>query len=803
METEAGEFYLGGMVDPVSGGRSVPLVYDSDNLVTHGVIVGMTGSGKTGLGIDLLEEALRSRIPCLILDPKGDMGNLRLIFPDFEPSDFAPWVDPAEAERASTSVEELAAETATMWKEGLASWGIGPERMREVRDGSRITIYTPGSTAGVPINILGSLAAPPVSWEEHAEDLRDEIEGFVSSLLVLAGIEADPVSSPSHILLASLIEQAWKAGRDLDLAQLVGMVPDPPLRKLGVFELDTFYPNKDRTELAMQLNGLLASPSFATWLEGEPLDIEGLLTGGDRANGAVVYLAHLSESERQFVVTLLLAKLVTWMRRQPGTGKLRALVYMDEVFGFAPPVAEPPAKKQILTILKQARAFGVGMVLATQNPVDLDYKAMSNAGTWMVGRLQTENDKKRILEGLADAGGATDVEAVDSLISNLDKRQFVLRQTGETEPGLFGTRWAMSYLAGPLDRSRVERLTATSRGESRTAEVQEMEIAEPVVKKSEVGSREPDSQREDTVPVAPQVAEGIPVATLDPAAKWASAVRAVPMSERFRAVAVATVHLLYDDRYAEVDHREDYEAVLDPLTPDFDPESIMAVDHDSRDFTDGTPSQGHFELPDAPITEKAYWRDLGSDLEDHLVRSRSLTVWKNPELSVYSRVGEAEEEFRRRCSELAEESADEDLVKLKDRYEKRVDRVRDQISRADRRVAELEADVSARQQQEVLSGVGDLLGSLLGGRSKSGALRRASNRRSQTQRTAADLEAALGRLAEEERELAELELELEQELDEIVDDWQAKAKEIEPVEIPLEASDVEIADLRLVWVPTD
>jgi hypothetical protein len=811
METQPGEFYLGGLVDPETGERSESLVYDSADLVTHGVIVGMTGSGKTGLGIDLLEEALLSGIPCLILDPKGDMGNLRLIFPDFAAADFAPWIDPAEAERQGKTVEELAASTAGMWKEGLESWEIGPERMRSVRDESSVAIYTPGSTAGVPLNILGSLAAPPLSWDDHGEDLRDEIEGFVSSLLVLAGIEADPVSSPSHILLATIIEQEWKAERDLDLARLVGMIPEPPFRKLGVFELDAFYPKEDRNKLAMQLNGLLASPSFAAWLEGEPLDIEDLLTGGDRTKAAVVYLAHLSETERQFVVTLLLAKLVTWMRRQPGTGRLRALVYMDEVFGFAPPVAEPPAKKQILTILKQARAFGVGMVLATQNPVDLDYKAMSNAGTWMVGRLQTENDKKRILEGLADAGGMTDTKAVDVLISNLDKRQFVLRQTGESEPRVFGTRWAMSYLAGPLDRTRVGMLTQSEVG-GRSSEIPEPEDPE-----SEVGSRKSEASKselggpreatgvgvldEDTVPVAPQVADGVSVATLDPGAPWAKEVGAVPRAGRFKAVAAATVRLLYDDRYAEVEHREDYEAVIDPLSANLEPDSVHSVDHDERDFKPGAPGEGAFLLPDAPVGETSYWKDLAGALRDHLVRELSITVWRNAELSLYSRVGENEEEFRTRCREAAEDAADADLVKLKDRYAGRIDRVRGQISKADRRVAELEADVAARKQQEVVSGVGDVLGSLLGGKSKSAAIRRAANRRSQTQRTSADLDTAHHRLAEEQQELADLEAELADELAEIVGAWEAKAEEIEPVEVGLESSDVEVADLKLVWVP--
>lgn len=813
MQVEPGSFYLGGHIDPGSGERGEPLVYESDDLVTHGVILGMTGSGKTGLGIGLLEEALLSQIPCLIIDPKGDMGNLRLLFPDFEGSDFAPWVDPAAAERAGVTVDELGVQTAGTWKEGLAGWDIDGDRLRRLLDAAEVTIYTPGSTAGVPLDILGSLAAPDLSWDDHAEDLRDEIEGFVSSLLVLAGIDADPVSDPAHILLANIIETEWRAARDLDLARLVGLIPDPPFRKLGVFELDTFFPKKDRTALALKLNGLLASPSFAAWLEGDPLDIEALLSGGDKTKGAVIYLAHLTESERQFVVTLLLAKLVTWMRRQSGTGKLRALVYMDEVFGFAPPVAEPPSKKQILTILKQARAFGVGMVLSTQNPVDLDYKAMSNAGTWMVGRLQTENDKKRILEGLTDAGGATDVGSVDTLISNLDKRQFVLRQAGKAEPAVFGTRWAMSYLAGPLDRTRVTALKDERAGATPADAPAEKPEAAPVEAPAEAPEATPveapadeggvTEPAGDTVPVAPAVAASVAVSHLDPAAQWADQVGAVPGGTRWKPIGVATVNLLYDDRPAGVDHHEDYEAIIDPLGPRLDPAAITAVDHDPRDFRDGAPPEGQFMLVDAPFDTVSFWKSLGTDLRDFLVRERKITVWKNEGLKLYSRVGESEDEFGARCAEAAEDAADADIAKLKDRYETRIDRVRSQISKADRRVAELSEDLSSRQQNEVLSGVGDILGSLLGGKSKSSALNRASSRRAQSRRTAADLDTAQDKLAEEQQELADLEDELADDLAEITDGWAAKADTIVAVEIPLEKSDVKVADLRLVWVPVE
>ena len=799
MEPEPGSFLLGDLIDD-AGGRTDPFVYESSGLVTHGVVVGMTGSGKTGLGIDLVEEALLSGIPCLIIDPKGDMGNLRLVFPDLQPADFAPWVDPVEAEQSGRSVEEQAAATADTWAEGLSSWGITPERMARLRDGSRVTIYTPGSTAGVPLDVLGSLGAPDLSWNEHAELLRDEIEGFVSSLLVLAGIEADPVSSPEHILLATIVETEWRAGRDLDLERLVAMVPRPPLKKLGVFPLDDFYPEAKRTELAHTLNTLLASPSFASWLEGEPLDIEHLLASDGPTPAAIVYLAHLSEAERQFVVTLLLAKLVTWMRGRSGTGSLQTLVYMDEVFGFAPPVAEPPAKKQILTILKQARAYGVGMVLSTQNPVDLDYKAMSNAGTWMIGRLQTARDKDRVLEGLAAASGDTDLAAVSDQVSNLDKRQFVMRRAGSHEPVRFTTRWAMSYLAGPLDRSQVMTLTQAAS----TSPVVGEEGRHPLGEATDptgMPEENPDPSQDGSLPAPPRVATES--GTLAPHATWAPAVAAVPAGRRWRAVGLVTARLFYDDRYAGVEHEEVFEAVIDPLRADFDPHVLQIVDHDSGHIVSGPPAEGSFLPPDAPVDVASYWRGLRRDVQSHLVRERSVTVWKNPQLALYSRVGESREAFAQRCTTAAEEEADTELAELRRRYAKRLDRVRDQISRADRRVTEIGADLAGRQGEEVLSGVGDLVGALLGGRSAAGALRRASSRRSSTRRSEGDLAEARADLNEEQQELADLEAELGDEVDAIVDGWHEKAAAVEVIEIGLEESDVEVGEVTLVWVPTD
>src|SRR3990172_7329125 len=370
---DRGSFWLGNLLDPTTGDAGPDhLALGSADLTTHGVVVGMTGSGKTGLGVVLIEEAFVAGIPVLVLDPKGDMGNLALTFPALEPASFRPWVNESDAQAEGITPDELATRTATIWRQGLEQQGIDGARIQALRDAADVTIYTPGSEAGVPLNVIGSLASPPLSWETEAETLRDEIEGTVTSLLALVGIKADPLASREHVLLSNLIENAWRAGRNLDLGALIGEVAQPPIRKLGVFDVDQFFPPKERTELAFRLNALVASPSFAAWGAGEPIDVQSLLfTPEGKPRAAVVYLAHLPEEERQFVVTLVFAKLVTWMRGQPGTPDLRALVYMDEVFGYVPPTAAPPAKKPIMTVLKQGRAFGCGLVVFTQNPVGL------------------------------------------------------------------------------------------------------------------------------------------------------------------------------------------------------------------------------------------------------------------------------------------------------------------------------------------------------------------------------------------------------------------------------------------------
>lgn len=785
----ATEFFLGGVVDPGTGDRTDQLLhYDASDLTTHGVIVGMTGSGKTGLGVIFLEEALRRGVPTLVLDPKGDMTNLLLTFPDLAPSDFRPWVDETEAKREGKTPDDRAAEIAALWRRGLASWDLDGDDIAELRDRAGFTVYTPGSMAGVPLDVIGSLGAPDLDWETEGEAIRDEIEGFVSGLLGLVGTDTDPLSSREHILLANIIEHAWKNGGDLSLETLLGRVHKPPIRKLGVFEVDTFFPEKDRMALAMKLNALAAAPAFEEWRAGPALDPGALLWDDDGTpQAAILYLAHLGDDERQFVVTMALSRLITWMRSQPGSSGLRVLVYMDEVFGFVPPTAAPPAKKPILTLMKQARAFGVGMLLSTQNPVDLDYKAMSNAGTWAVGRLQTERDKARILEALESARGDSDVAGLDRLISGLDKRQFLLHSTRLDEPEVFTTRWAMSYLRGPLTRDQVTELV----GDDERRSIPPAGRDEP-----------PTMTGDDATVVAPDVADGIRVAHLDPAAPWAGQVRAEAGGAHHAPALAVRVSMTFDDRYADLDHTETWEAVYHPLEGDLDPAGAITVDHDERDFSGRPPEGATYSLPGAPIGAKSWFSEAERAIEEHLHRTRKVRVLRNAELKLYSRIGETPEEFAARCEAAAEDAADREIAKIRERFEDRADRLRERIEEANRKVEVAALDVETRRQEEMMSGAGTLIGVLLG-RKRTTSMSTAASKRSMTRKAEQRLSTARDEVTDEIEDLHELEADLVEEVAGIREEWAQRAAEVETLEIGLEKSDISLERMTLVWVPQE
>ena len=789
-----GELYIGEEITTEGDRSGTNILLDSASFTTHGVIVGMTGSGKTGLGVVLLEEALLSGIPVLAIDPKGDLSNLALTFPDLDAASFQPWMDEGVARKEDKTTDQLAADTAAMWSKGLASWGMDGADVGRLQSAAKPVIYTPGSTAGVPLDALGRLTAPE---SDDPSVRQDEADSTVSGLLGLVGVESDPLSGREHILLANLLIRAWDSGAEMDLPTLLGQIMDPPIRRLGVLELDTFFPAKDRQALAMKMNGLLASANFRAWSEGEPLDIQSMLwDDNDDPRAAIVSLAHLDESERHFAITLVLSRLISWMRNQSGTGELRCLVYIDEVMGLAPPVGNPATKKPILTLLKQARAFGVGLVLSTQNPVDLDYKAISNAGTWLIGRLQTEQDKARLVDGLRAADGSVDVAEIERTISGLGKRQFVLRTTKNSALPLFTTRWAMSYLAGPLTRDQISRLSEgyepSSAAKSTSGPDNETDTAPEA------------ALSDDESSVVPKTPGRTPVRYVHSAAPWLTTIDADPNSKRLTAALAARVNLLFDDTKSKLRHSEEWEAII-PLTGDtIDVGKAILVNFDDRDFMTDAPDGARYVLPEVELTAKAI-TSAKTDIKNELYTESVMTLHHNPELKLYGRPGESSEDFARRCLDVAEDGADAATNKIREKLEAKEDKLRDAITKAEDRVAELETQKEGKRSQQMVDIGTSILGSLLGGRKRSRSMASAARRMNSGRSQAANIESRLAtaenRVAEKIEDLEQLEWDLREAVIEIDDVWADKATAIEPLEIPLEKTDIKVEDLMIVWLP--
>ncbi len=782
-----GAFYLGRRWDPDTRETADELVlYDAKDLTTHAVCVGMTGSGKTGLCVALLEEAALDGVPAIVIDPKGDLGNLLLTFPNLSAADFRPWIDEAEAARKGMTADDYAAATARTWHDGLARWGQDGERIRRLRDAADIEIFTPGSNAGTPVSILRTLSAPAPALLADADALRERVTATVSGLLALLGIRADPIRSREHILLATVIDQAWRQGRDLDLASLVREIQKPPLARIGVLDLESFYPEKDRFELAMTINNLLASPGFAAWLEGEPMDVGRLLwSAAGQPRISILSIAHLSESERMFFVTLLLNEVVAWVRTQPGTPSLRAILYMDEVFGFFPPTAEPPSKRPMLTLLKQARAFGLGVVLATQNPVDLDYKGLSNAGTWFLGRLQTERDKERVLDGLASASpGALDRSAIGATLSALGSRVFLLHNVHEDAPVLFHTRWVMSYLRGPLTRVQIQKLTGHDRPAPVAAPI-------PPPPPAAAPPRTTDHTAEPPL-LPPEIPQQIATPTTFPPPGAAVA---------YRPALHGRAHLHFVDRRRDVDHWGEVELVADLAETGADPWS-GARDVAVTEAAEALPGASFGPLPAPPPTAKTVtgWR---RDLADTLYRSRTLQLWRDSSTKLLSEPGESRAEFAARTAQHRRETRDLEVEKLRSSYAPKLASLERRVRQAEAKLEREQAQVGQQKMQTAISVGATLLGALFGRKMASvGTVGRATTAARGVGRVAreqADVARAQDALDGLRGQLDELEAELEDRLAELR--GRADSGDFEAIEIKPRKSDIDVQQVAVLWVP--
>ncbi len=794
---QLGVFYLGRELDPSTGEAApVPMLYDSKDLTTHAVIVGMTGSGKTGLGITLLEEAAIDNIPALIIDPKGDLGNLMLTFPNLQPSDFAPWIDPAEAMRKGMTVEDYADRQATNWKEGLAAWDQTPERISRMRSAAEVAIYTPGSDAGIPLTVLKSLDAPPEAVRESADGLRERVSNTAAGLLTLLGINADPLRSREHILLSNILELAWREGRNLDLPQLIREIQSPSFSKIGVMDLESIFPAADRRQLAMTINNVLASPAFASWSMGVPLDIQNLLyTKEGRPRLAILSIAHLSEQERMFFVTLVLNEMISWMRAQPGTSSLRALLYMDELFGYLPPTANPPSKTPLLTLLKQARAYGVGLVLATQNPVDIDYKALSNAGTWFLGRLQTERDKARVLDGLQGAseaaGVAFDRQKTESILSGLKNRVFLMNNVHDDHPVVFQCRWALSYLRGPLTREQIRTLTAPFKstltfpsGSAAAAAGAASSSSEGVF--STTPPVLPPEITQHYLPVSRSVGASTPIV--------------------YRPALLASARLHYVDAKSKVDYWKNETWVVS--VPE---EGVSKEPWDEADLLNGTlptepavPSAMYSDLP-AECLRVTTFRSLATSFKNYLYRTQTLTLSYCDDLKLYSSPTEKESEFRAKLDLQARERRDLEMEKLRQKHEETLKKYQERLRKADQRVETERQQANSATMTAAMTFGASVLGALFGRKKLSATT---MNRAATSVRAAGRVVEQRGDIkrAEETRQQIEQEMQsVDRQFQEELDALKARLSEnnlnIEPYEIRPRKSDLTVDEVGLLWLP--
>ncbi len=803
LEEKRGLFYLGKRFDLGANQTGQVFSLEATHLTTHAVILGMTGSGKTGLGITLLEEALLDGVPAIILDPKGDITNLALTFPDLTSEDLLPWLAPEDAQMHDLTLETYAGQVASSWRDERAQWNITPDRVRQLREAAEICIYTPGSEAGVPVDVLQSLQAPPGEWAGHEEEMRERIQGLVSALLGLAGIQADPVQSREHILLAHLFEHAWKAVQSLDLPTLIGQIQRPPIQQLGVFELDTFFPEKDRLQLASALNHLIASPGFEVWRQGERLDMDALLRRDGKPRASIFYLAHLDDAQRMFFVTLLLSQVRGWLRQQRGASVLRALIYFDEIFGYCPPYPKnPPSKAPLLALVKQARAMGLGLVLATQNPVDLDYKGLANIGLWFIGRLRTDRDRARVLDGLesaaAESGSGLDRDELSALLGNLPMRVFVLSDVRADHPIVFKSRQTMSYLRGPLTRQEVRRLSpAVPRTESSIQTLLPQELEAPRKTPSLPPALPPDV-RQYFVPATTTVEWALK--------RWEEQSRQTLLVGSRQLVyepyllGIATVR--FTDRRLASPHQQ----MVTRLAPV--PATSTSVDWGSasearvdRRRLSAQPSEGaqFARLPRGALnarTMAAFERDFAG----YVYRDVTVSVMFHPQLKSPGVPNESPREFRARVESEVRLKRDAEIAQVKAKYQREIARIEKQLRKEERELAADQADLAARKREESI-GIVESAFNFLTGRRPSYTVTWAARRRRLTEKSEAQVQESEEVIADLQDMLDQLTSALDAEINEINQRWAGVFEGAQQITLKARKSDITVDTFGLAWVP--
>jgi hypothetical protein len=801
-------------------------LYDASDLTTHGVVFGMTGSGKTGLCIDLLEEALNEEIPVIIVDPKGDVANLALVFPDQSPGDFKKWVSPAQAQREGKDLDTFAAEVAEKWKNGLNSWGINREDILPLQQKMDLRIFTPGSSAGMPVSIVQGFKAPGAELARDEEGMLEKIRNTVSALLSLLGLSADPLNSQPHILISNIIDHFWRLGRDLSLEELILNIQKPPFQRLGVFEVNKLMDEKERVELAFKINNIVAAPSFRFWKTGMPLSAGRLFEKkAGRVPVNIFYIAHLNDNERMFFLSLLLNEIVDWIRKQPGATDLKYLFYMDEIYGYLPPYPQnPPSKNPLMILMKQARAFGLGVVLVTQNPKDIDYKALTNTGTWFIGKLQAELDRERVMEGLRgilDASGdSLDTTEINNLLSSLKKRVFLVKNVHESGVKLFQTRWAISYLAGPLTREQIKELMLTEKAVQQQRDVLPR-VSPPGVGAAQVPSHVPSfapphppysppptvpSTAPPPIPTAgpPPVPPSMPARSdllpfapqADTPIEYLYESSADSRSKFYSPYLYLQGEVIFDDNQLGIYVRKKYFTSV-PMEANIDWRESQLEETEVEYSSEPDPAVMGFETLKTKLNYSGL-RKMQSSFKNYLFSQQVLRLLINRNLKLVSEVDESEGAFRTRCRDVVEKMIDKEIEKLKDTYERKIERLEDRIEREKIKVRKLKKEARSKRTEEFLSIGESVLGIVLGGKSIRG-LATAARRRRSTSSASDRVKLGKTKLSQLEEDILQLQEELEDKIADIEDKYYEKADKVEPFDVRLEKEDIIIARQSILW----
>jgi hypothetical protein len=812
--------YLGRLVDEQNQLTDRPVEYPLDHLTTHALLLGATGSGKTGLGLALVEEALRHQIPVLLLDVKGDLANLLLTFPDLSPEDFAPWIDADVTQRQGQTPDQAARATSERWRTGLLGWGLGPEHIAQLRLSADIALYTPGLRAGRPVDILARFSAPPTG-DPDAAVLR--AQGLTSALLSLAGVNEDPLRSREHILLTTLIRHAWDTQGTVDIPTLIRQVQQPPMEHIGVFDVESFFPQKARFELALTLNNLIAAPGFARWREGEALDIDRFLyTPERRPRASVFYLAHLPEEQRQFFVTLFLEELRTWTRAQAGTRTLRALLYFDEILGYLPPHPyNPPTKEPLLALVKQGRAAGLGVVLSTQNPADLDYKGLGNIGTWFVGALRTDRDKMRVLEGMggaiADAGMNSGM--VETALSRLKPRLFLMHDAQEGKLRFFFSRWTMSYLRGPLTVAEAQQLTTPQpKVDIADTDFSASTLIPPTpqpsdyltTKQSDYATTRQELHRRATRP--PTVDPDIPQAFLPPTltATWAMRNYSEALPPEASAQLVYRPYLLgagvthIFNQQAGITVRDEQVWRIDPasggswnLRWDQGEMIDMRLDDLSPDYG----GEGEFEALPQGLGSKSAHAKRESALRTHLYQHSQVTIWTCSPLKLFSPPEESKRVFLDRCRQEMERQKEAALATERQKFEQRMERIEAKVRKEEMELYQDKEMLSERKREELLSGAESVLSLVSKRRHTLRPLSTTSRQRRYVKQAQAEVEESEEALRLYEEETKQLEAAWQAAARQIIQKWEATLNGIREVVVRANRADIEVRFCGLAWFP--